>query len=155
MIGIRRILVPTDFDTCSSPTVRFAVELAEKFGAELILLHVVQDLALAMPDAVMPTPAPAPAMTQLIDAAKSGLANLVKAENLSRLNPRLEVRVGSPAGEIVLAAGELKADLVCIGTHGRGGIAHFILGSVAEKVVRQAPCPVLTIRPTPTKSDGV
>jgi universal stress protein A len=150
VIAIRRILAPADFDVCSSPTIRYAAELAEKFGAELILLHIVQDLALAMPDAVMPTPVPAPALTQLIDAAKTGLENLVKAENLGRLNPRLEVRVGSPAGEIVAVANDLKVDLVCIGTHGRGGLAHFLLGSVAEKVVRQAPCPVLTIRP-PTK----
>ena len=147
MVAIKRILVPTDFDVCSTPTVRYAAELAEKFGSELILLNVIQDLALAMPDAVMPTPVPAPVITQLIDAAKTGLANLVTAENLSRLNPKLEVRVGSPAGEIIAAANDLKVDLVCIGTHGRGGIAHFLLGSVAEKVVRQAPCPVLTIRP--------
>jgi universal stress protein A len=147
MVAIKRILVPTDFDICSTSTVRYAAELAEKFGSELVLLNVVQDLALAMPDAVMPTPVPAPVITQLIDAAKTGLANLVTSENLSRFNPKLEVRVGSPAGEIVATANDLKADLVCIGTHGRGGIAHFLLGSVAEKVVRQAPCPVLTIRP--------
>jgi universal stress protein A len=147
MIGIRRILVPVDFDVCTSPTVRFAAELAEKFGAELILLNVVQDVSLAMADAVMPTPAPVSELTQLMDAAKSGLANLVNTEKLSRFHPRLEVRVGSPAGEIIAAASELKVDLVCIGTHGRRGIVHLILGSVAEKVVRQAPCPVLTIRP--------
>jgi universal stress protein A len=147
MVAMRRILAPSDFDACSTPTIRYAAELAEKFGAELILLHIVQDLTLAMPDAVMPTPVPAPMLTQLIDAAKTGLENLVKAENLGRFNPRLEVRVGSPAGEIVAVANELKVDLVCIGTHGRGGLAHFLLGSVAEKVVRQAPCPVLTIRP--------
>jgi universal stress protein A len=151
MVSIKRILVPTDFDICSTPTVRYAAELAEKFGSELILLNVIQDLALAMPDAVMPTPVPAPVITQLIDAAKTGLANLVTSENLARLNPKLEVRVGSPAGEIIVAANDLKADLVCIGTHGRGGIAHFLLGSVAEKVVRQAPCPVLTIRPPAQK----
>jgi universal stress protein A len=147
MVSIRRILAPTDFDACSSPTVRYAAELAEKFGAELVLLHIVPDMTLAMPDAVMPTPVPAPVLTQLIDAGKSGLTNLVKTENLARFNPRLEVRVGSPAGEIVTAANELKADLICIGTHGRGGLAHFLLGSVAEKIVRQAPCAVLTIRP--------
>lgn len=147
MVSIKRILAPTDFDDCSIPTVRYAAELAEKFGSELILMNVIQDLALALPDAVMPTPVPAPVITQLIEAAKTGLANLVASENLGRLKPRMEVRVGSPAGEIVAAAHDLKADLLCIGTHGRGGLAHFLLGSVAEKIVRQAPCPVLTIRP--------
>ena len=151
MIGIRRILVPVDFDVCSSS----ASEICRRVGREvwrlkLILLNVVQDVSLAIPDAVMPTPASTPGVCnslRLFDAAKSGLANLVKAEKLSRFHPRLEVRVGSPAGEIIAAASELKVDLVCVGTHGRSGIAHFILGSVAEKVVRQAPCPVLTIRP--------
>lgn len=152
MTTIHKILVPTDFDVCSSSTVHYAAELAAKFNAELILLNVVQDLALAMPDAVMPTPVPAPVIPQLIDAAKTGLANLVQAENLGRFNPQLEVRIGSPASEIVSAATDLKADLICIGTHGRGGIAHFFLGSVAEKVVRQAPCPVLTIRPNAVKA---
>jgi universal stress protein A len=147
MITVRRILAPTAFDECSATTVHYAAELAGKLGAELILLTVVQDLALAMPDAVMPTPVPVPVLNQLMDGAKTGLANLVKAEGLEKLNPRQEVRVGSPAAEIIAAATDLKADLICIGTHGRGGIAHFLLGSVAEKVLRQAPCPVLTIRP--------
>ena len=121
MIPIRRILVPTDFGECSAPAVRFAAELADKFGAELVLLHVVQDLALAMPDAVMPTPVPGPDLGQLIDAGKAGLANLIEREKLGRLNPRTEVRVGSPVPEIVAAATDLKADLLCVGTHGRTG----------------------------------
>lgn len=147
MITIRRILVPTAFDDCSIPSVHYGAELAEKFGAEFILLHVVQDVALAMPDAVMPSPTPAPMLNELLDAARDGLANLVGAEKLERLKPRREVRVGSPAAEIIAAAADLDVDLICIGTHGRGAIAHFLLGSVAEKVVRQAPCAVLTIRP--------
>ncbi len=147
MVAIRRILAPTDFDICSAPTVRYAAELAEKFGAELILLHIVQDLTLAMARCGHANPRTGTRADGLIDAGKTGLENLVKTENLGKLNPKLEVRVGSPAGEIVAVATDMKADLVCIGTHGRGGIAHFLLGSVAEKVVRHAPCPVLTIRP--------
>ena len=119
MIAVRRILVPTDFGECSAPALRYAAELADKFGAELVILHVVQDIALAMPDAVMPTPVPAPDLGQLIDAGKSGLANLIARENLGRLNPRTEVRVGSPVPEIVAAAKDLQADLLCVGTHGR------------------------------------
>jgi universal stress protein A len=148
MPTIRRILVPTDFGDCSTPALRFAVDLAEKFGAELVLLHVVQDLALAMPDAVMPTPLPSPDLGQLIEAGKSGLANLIERENLARFSPRTEVRVGSPVAEIVAAAGDLKADLLCVGTHGRTGLAHLLLGSQAERIIREAPCPVLTVKPT-------
>lgn len=144
MISIRRILVPTDFTDHSLPPVRYAAELAEKFAAELVLLHVVPDLALALPDAVMPTPAPD--LDGMMDAGRDGLSNLVQTLNLGRLSPRTEVRVGSPAGEIVAAAGDLKADLICLGTHGRGGLAHWLLGSIAETIVRTAPCSVLTVR---------
>lgn len=147
MLPIRRIVVPTDFAECSLPAVRLGAELADKFGSELILLHVVQDLALAMPDAVMPTPLPPPDLGQLTDAAKTGLANLIERENLGRLNPRVEIRIGSPVSEIVAAAGDLKADLLCVGTHGRTGLAHLILGSQAERIIRESPCPVLTVKP--------
>lgn len=147
MITIRRILVPTDFGECSAPAVHYAAELAEKFSAELVLLHVVQDLALAMPDAVMPTPVPGPDLGQLIDAGKTGLENLIEREGLSRLNPRREVRVGSPVPEIVAAATDLKVDLLCVGTHGRTGLAHLLLGSQAERIIRESPCPVLTVKP--------
>ncbi len=149
MLPIKRILVPTDFGECSAPALRLAVELADKFGAELILLHVVQDLALAMPDAVMPTPVPGPDLGQLIEAGKTGLANLIEREHLGRLSPKVEVRVGSPVAEIVAAAHDLKVDLLCVGTHGRTGLAHLILGSQAERIIRESPCPVLTVKPPP------
>ncbi len=148
MISIRRILAPSDFSDHSLPPVRYAAELADKFGAELVLLHVVQDLALVLPDAVMPTAVASPDVGAMMDAAKDGLTALVDRLGLARLNPRTEVRVGSPAGEITAAAADLKSDLICIGTHGRGGLAHMLLGSVAEKIIRHAPCPVLTVRPT-------
>ncbi len=147
MITIRRILVPTDLSSNATPAVRYGAELAEKFGAELVLLSVVNDLALIIPDAVMPTPVAIPDLDGLIAAAKTGVSNLIGELGLGRLNPKIEVRIGSPATEIVAAAGDLKADLVCLGTHGRGGLAHLLLGSVAEQVVRHAPCPVLTVRP--------
>ena len=150
MIAIRRVLAPTDFSDNSLPAVRYAAEMAEKFAAELVLLHVVQDLALILPDAVMPTPVVNPDLDQLVSAAKDGLANLVRDQNLARLNPRIEVRIGPPAAEIVAAAGDLTCDLLCVSTHGRTGLAHLLLGSVAERIVRHAPpgCPVLVVRPT-------
>ena len=147
MVSIRRILVPTDFSACALPAVRYAAELADKFAAELVLLHVVPDAVLALPDAVMPTPAAYTDLHALTEGGKSGLASLIAAEKLGRLNPRAEVRIGSPAAEIIAAAADLHADLVCVSTHGRGGLARVLLGSVAEHVVREAPCPVLTVRP--------
>jgi universal stress protein A len=150
MITVRRILVPTDFSDNSARAVRYAAELADKFQAELVLLHVVQDLALVLPDAVMPTPLPTADLDQLMESAKAGLRAQIGALNLDRLNPRAEVRFGSPAGEIDAAAKDLGADLICVSTHGRTGLAHLLLGSVAEKIVRHAPCPVLVVRPMAT-----
>ena len=147
MLTINRILVPTDFGDCSTPALRLAVDLAQKLGAELILLHVVQDIVLSMPDAVMPTPVSVPDLAQMIAAGRTGLTNLIARENLAPLNPRMEIRVGSPVAEIVAAASELKADLLCVGTHGRTGLAHLLLGSQAERIIREAPCPVLTVKP--------
>jgi nucleotide-binding universal stress UspA family protein len=149
MLAIRRILVPTDLSDASKPAVRYAAELAETFKADLVLLHVVQDLALVLPDAVMPTPVATPDLDGLVAAAKSGLSALAADLGLARLNPKAEVRIGAPAAEIVAAAQDLKADLLCVSTHGRTGLAHLLLGSVAEKIVRHAPatCPVLVVRP--------
>ena len=146
MITIRRILVPTDLSPAATPAVRYGAELAEKFGAELILLTIVHDLALVIPDAVMPTPVATPDLDELMASTRMGLTRVVEELNLGRFHPQLEVRIGSPATEIVATATELKADLICLGTHGRGALAHLLLGSVAEQVVRHAPCPVLTVR---------
>ena len=140
MIRIQRVLAPTDFSDRATVAVRYAVELAAKFDAELILLNIIPDTALVLPDAVMPTPMPIGDLGQLTDAAKSGLATVVKTLGLDG-KVRQEVRVGSPAAEIIAAARDLRADLVCVGTHGRTGLAHLLLGSTAEKVVRESPCP--------------
>ncbi|MCS7021107.1 MAG: universal stress protein [Gemmataceae bacterium] len=148
MKPIRRILVPTDFGECSAPAVRLAAMLAERLQAELVLLHVVQDLTLALPDAVMPTPVPSPDLAEMIESAKQGLVNLIRTEQLEHLQPQTEIRVGSPVAEIVAAAKDLQADLLCIGTHGRTGLAHLLLGSQAERILREAPCPVLTVKPS-------
>ena len=96
-----------------------------------------------------PRPVPGPDLGQLIEAGKTGLANLIEREHLGRLSPKVEVRVGSPVAEIVAAADDLKADLLCVGTHGRTGLAHLILGSQAERIIRESPCPVLTVKPPP------
>lgn len=147
MAAIRRILVPTDFGESSAPAVRLAAQLADKFAAELVILHVVQDVALVMPEAVMPTPVPGPDLDQLVESARAGLVSLVEEMNLGRFSPKLVVRVGSPVAEIVAAAGDLKADMLCVGTHGRTGLAHLLLGSHAERILRESPCPVLTVKP--------
>ena len=146
MIDLHRILVPTDFGKSSENAVKYAAAFAEKFGAELCVLHVVQDLALFIPEAVLITPMLTPPIEQFKAAAQAALDKVVKDMNLTGLNVQTEIAEGVPFAEIIRAAREKNVDLIVMGTHGHTGLAHVLLGSVAEKVVRTAPCPVLTVR---------
>jgi nucleotide-binding universal stress UspA family protein len=145
MIDLHRILVPTDFSKFSENALTYAVAFAEKFGAELYLLHVVQDLALFIPPEVAAAPVTV-SVTQLATAAHEALDRTIRESNLNRFGVKREVREGNPFTEIVRFAKEQDIDLIIMGTHGRTGLAHVLLGSVTEKVVRKAPCPVLTVR---------
>ncbi len=146
MIDLHRILVPTDFSQHSHNALNYAAAFAEKFGAELYLLHVVQDLALFIPEAVSVVPPAMPPIEQMTAAVREALERVVRENDLGRLTVHCEVREGTPFYEIVQFAKEANIDLVIMGTHGRSGLAHVLLGSVTERVVRKAPCPVLTVR---------
>jgi nucleotide-binding universal stress UspA family protein len=146
MIDLRRILVPTDFSKHSENALAYAAAFAEKFDAELYLLHVVQDLALFVPEAVAVAPPAVPAVEQLTAAVREALDRTIDSHQLRRFTVHAEVREGSPFYEVVRFAKEQEIDLVIMGTHGRTGLIHVLLGSVAEKVVRKSPCPVLTVR---------
>jgi universal stress protein A len=146
MIDLRRILVPTDFSKYSDVALEYATALAEKFGAEIYLLHVVQDLAVFVPDAVAVTPPIAVPVEQFIAAGREALRRVVSERHLERFAVHPEIREGAPFYEIVRFAKETPADLIVMGTHGHTGLVHVLLGSVTEKVVRKAPCPVLTVR---------
>ena len=147
MIDIRHILVPTDFSKHSQNALTYAVAFAEKFGAEILLLHVVQDLALFIPEAVLVAPPPAPPVEQFAAAARTALERVITDLQRPGLAIRPEVVEGTPYEEIVRFARERDVDLIVIGTHGHTGLAHILLGGVTDKVVRRAPCPVLTVRP--------
>jgi nucleotide-binding universal stress UspA family protein len=153
MLSLRRILVPIDFSPPSRDALVYAAALADKVGAELILLHVVQDLAVFLPDAVTVTPVALPPVEQLTAAVREGLTRFLRESQLEGRQVQEEVREGSPHAEIVTFAAEAGIDLIVMGTHGRGGLRHMLLGSVTEKVVRSAPCPVLTVRhPLPVRA---
>ena len=145
MIELRRILVPTDFSEHSQNALRYGIALAEKFGARLYLLHVFQDLAVYQPDAVNVGPPMLPPVEELTAAAHNRLNIIVKDQHLEHLQIQTDVREGPPVEEIVDYAHEYQIDLIVIATHGRGWLAHLLLGSVAEKVVRKAPCPVMAV----------
>jgi nucleotide-binding universal stress UspA family protein len=146
MIDLRRILVPTDFSKHSQNALTYGVALAEKFGAALHLLYVVQDLAVFVPDGIGVAAPTLPPSEQFMTGARDALARAVRENDLDRLHPVCEVREGNPFYEIIQYAKEADIDLIVMGTHGHTGLAHVLLGSVTEKVVRKAPCPVLTVR---------
>jgi nucleotide-binding universal stress UspA family protein len=144
MINLKTILVPSDFSECSDAAVRYGLELARKFGATLHLLHVVQD-PVTQPWAAEGFSAPLlEATDQWQKDAQVRLANAIPAEDRARTV--VTSTIASPFVEILRYAGANDIDLIVMGTHGRGGVSHVLLGSIAEKVVRRAPCPVLTVR---------
>ena len=144
MINVKRILVPSDFSECSDAALRYGLELARRFGAKLHLLHVVQDPATqpwAAEGFVLPL---LEAVDQWQKDAKIRLENSIPAED--RANAVVTCTIASPFQEILRYATDNDIDLIVMGTHGRGGVSHVLLGSIAERVVRRAPCPVLTVR---------
>ena len=147
MKRITRILVPTDFSATSDVAVDYAVTLAKTFAASLHLLHVVEDRFIGGAAGAELYMTSVPALTaQLVDEAATKLARVLPSADYLRLTVTSEVGVGTPAATIIATAEKQECDLVVMGTHGRSGMSHLLLGSVAEKVVRQAPCPVLTVR---------
>ncbi len=144
MIHLKTILVPVDFSECSDAAVKYGFALANAFGATLHLLNVVQD-PYTLPYAADGFVAPGrDLLAQWQAEAQRRLEASVRASFESRTVA--ETRIGSPCPEIVRYAAEHHIDLIVVGTHGRGALGHVFLGSVAERVVRTAPCPVLTVR---------
>ncbi len=144
MIKLTNILVPTDFSECSDAALRYGLELARAFNATLHVLHVVQD-PYTQPWAAEAFPA---AIGDLLtDWQKQSEKRLIESvPPADRHRVKVSCAIASPYGEILRIAMADKIDLIVMGTHGRGPLAHMLLGSVAEKVVRRAPCPVLTVR---------
>jgi universal stress protein A len=152
--SITRILVPVDFSAHADCAVRYAATLAARFGARLELLHVVEDpIALGAWSSEVYVPNLTALRDGMIKDAKRRLV-VYRAPLDERGIPVITtVGSGQAARAIVEYARGLACDLIVMGTHGRTGLAHLITGSVAERVVRTAPCPVLTVR-DPTVDGG-
>src|SRR5260370_30455863 len=118
MIDLHLILVPTDFSKYSENAVKYAAAFAEKFGAELFILHVVQDMAVFIPEAVLMTPMMTPPTDQFKAAAKASVEKVIKDLNLTGLKVHTEVAQGVPFAEIIRAARDKDVDLIVMGTHG-------------------------------------
>ena len=141
----KRILVPLDFSEPSRRALEYAVVLAKPFAASLDLLHVVPDPFIAHPGAG-DAPLPRPLLDQLQQDAHRRLDEALPPDDRNAFGAHSVVRVGDPLIEIAEYARLEEVDLIVMGTHGRTGIPHLLFGSVAERVVRTAPCPVLIVR---------
>jgi universal stress protein A len=141
-IKLQHICVPVDFSDTSQAALMYAKAMADAFGAKLHVLHVLVNW---VPDGDFP--ASPQLYQQLEQSAQKQLEALLTPEERVKYQVHLEMISGlSEFVEIVRYAREQHIDLLVMGTHGRGAIAHMLMGSVAEKVVRKAPCPVLTVR---------
>jgi nucleotide-binding universal stress UspA family protein len=142
----KKILCPVDFSDASRSALQVASELARRFDGEVTVFH-----AYPLPGYTLPegTVLPATGMLQELAEQTDALLARWKAEAIADGAPRVSTgkSVGEPAAEIVAAAEDGKYDAIVVGTHGRTGLAHVLLGSVAERVVRRAPMPVVTVRP--------
>ena len=143
MINIKRILMPTDFSEPGKTALMYAVAFADQFGAAVDLMHVIE-----------PVPAGALLSYQPMEELRESLRVNARMQ-MDKLHAEWEdyafpvnrvIVEGHPFVEIIRHAKENDVDMIIMGTHGRGAIAHMLLGSVAEKVVRKASCPVLTVR---------
>ena len=141
-----RILVPIDFEPASEAALAYASDLARATGASLFLLHAVDDPAATgvwTPEVYVP--ASSATRDVMVRSARTRLEALLTTAH-SPLAPTVEARVGAAIPVIEEYAREQAISLIVMGTHGRRGLAHMLLGSVAERLVRTAPCPVLTVR---------
>ena len=145
--GFARLLVPTDFSGGSERSWAIARRLAARLGSELVLVHVLVETPL-----YSESPFTVQRTRQVFDAARAwavkALGEWTATAAAAGLSARWVVRTGLPYEEIVGAAAQERADLIVMGTHGRGGIDRALLGSVADRVIRLAPCPVVTVRDT-------
>jgi len=140
-----KILLPSDFSDCSAEAARAARRLAERFGSRLAVLHVLDEPAAL--DPMFRGEVPLELLRGRMEQyAREGMDAFLAAHLQGLANVETRVASGVPYREIIREARESGADLIVIGTHGRTGVEHVIFGSTAEKVVRMAPCPVLTIR---------
>jgi nucleotide-binding universal stress UspA family protein len=145
---IKRILIPVDFSDSSKESLGHAIALAQQFRARLIPVHVLEPVIYPSDMAFAPLAPEFPAGIS-VSSVRKKLKEWCEDAIPPRMLGKPEIRVGQAYYEIAEAAKEMKADMIVISTHGYTGLKHVLLGSTAERIVRHAPCPVLTVRQKP------
>jgi nucleotide-binding universal stress UspA family protein len=144
---IQRVLVPVDFSKSSLEAVRHAIDLARPLKAAITVAHVIEPIMPVVPPSLYVEPVDlGPIVDRQERLARAQLTRLVASLKKRGVRARGILETGSPYTRIVAAAKKLRTDVIVMATHGRTGLSHLILGSVTEKVVRLAPCAVLTVR---------
>jgi nucleotide-binding universal stress UspA family protein len=143
VIQIKRILVPTDFSESAAHALTYGVSFAREYKAELILVHVVETLTVGYASDLFPVPM-AEVFDEISGYAKAEIGKLAEAIRPKEISVREMVVQGKPSAEITRIAKEENVDIIVLGTHGKGMLDQALFGSTAERVIRKAPCPVLT-----------
>jgi nucleotide-binding universal stress UspA family protein len=145
VIKLKTVLVPTDFSESARHALRYGVSFAKEFGAELALLHVVENVTVGYASDLFPVPM-AEVFQEISGYAKAELAKLGEEARQRGVSVQEHVVQGKPSAEIMRFAAEHQVDMIVLGTHGKGMLDQALFGSTTERVVRRAPCPVLTVR---------
>ena len=141
---VQHILVPTDFSADADRALEYAITLAGTLHARVTLLHVLSTLYWGTGD--VPGALPATFLDELEAVTQQSMAQILQRVRHAGIEGETLVEYGSPYARIIAVAQEHNVDLIVMGSHGRTGLQHILLGSVAERVVRLAPCPVLVTR---------
>ena len=145
MINLKRILVPTDFSESARHALTYGISFAREHKARLYLLHVVETIAVGYASDLFPVPL-AEVFQEISGYAKAELAKLAGAAREKGVEVQEIVVQGKPSAEIIRVARDELIDMIVLGTHGKGILDQALFGSTTERVVRKAPCPVLTTR---------
>ncbi|MHC4140190.1 MAG: universal stress protein [Planctomycetota bacterium] len=143
MISLKKILCPIDHSDCSKEALKYAVSFAMKDEAKLYLLHIIDIRSFSEGLDAMSKPIPD---EETLEQLRTKLLDCIPEDIRDDMDVEATVIQGIPFAEIISTAKEKEIDMIVIGSHGRTGISHMMMGSVSEKVVRKAPCPVLTVR---------
>jgi nucleotide-binding universal stress UspA family protein len=145
VIKLRKVLVPTDFSESARHALTYGISFAREYQSELVVLHVVENLTVGYASDLFPVPM-AEVFQEISGYAKAELAKLGAAAREKKVEVVEQVVQGKPSAEIIRFAREAEVDMIVLGTHGKGMLDQALFGSTTERVVRRAPCPVLTVR---------